>query len=329
MGQTERLYKIERLLRGRRKVPMSRLLHDLEVTRATINRDLALLRDRIRMPIVYDRALRGYRFDAAEPDAPPYELPGLWFNSREIHALLAFHHFLENLDPGLLSAHIAPVKERIKALLQSKDQALEQITRRVRILPQAARAAEPACFQHLAHALLERKRLRLTYHGRARDATTDRVVSPQRLAHYRDNWYVDVWDHRKRALRTFSVDRIRDPKLLDREAKDIPDERLDRHFASSYGIFAGKAKRKAVLRFTPERARWVAEEHWHPQQIGRFDGDHYVLEVPYSDPRELVMDILKFGSDIEVLAPAALRQQVANRLREALRKYESGEKRRQ
>ena len=64
------------------------------------------------------------------------------------------------------------------------------------------------------------------------------------------------------------------------------------------------------------RARWVAAERWHPAQRGRTEGDgHYVLEVPYSDPRELTMDVLKFGADVEVLAPESLRAHVAAEIR--------------
>lgn len=322
MSQTERLYKIEQLLRSRRYVPTHEFLERLEVSRSTLNRDLDVLRGSMGAPIIYDPALQGYRLGEPELEDPRYELPGLWFNSREIHALLTFYHFLENLDPGLLAPHIAPLRKRIKTLLESKDQAHGQITRRVRILPQAARIVEPACFQLVAHALLERKCLHLTYHGRARDEITERTVSPQRLAHYRDNWYLDIWDHSKRALRTFSLDRIRAPRLLDQTAKDIPDERLDRHFASSYGIFAGPPKRKALLRFSPQRSRWVAEERWHPQQDGRMEDGHYVLEIPYSDDREIVLDILRYGPDVEVLRPKSLREKVLDQLLRAASQYQ-------
>jgi len=55
------------------------------------------------------------------------------------------------------------------------------------------------------------------------------------------------------------------------------------------------------------RARWVADEQWHPRQTGRFlEGGRYELQVPYSDPCERVMDILKFGAEVEVVAPIEL-----------------------
>jgi proteasome accessory factor C len=118
------------------------------------------------------------------------------------------------------------------------------------------------------------------------------------------------------------VECIRRAHLLEARADDIPDAELDRHFASAYGIFAGHPTATAVLRFTAERARWVADEVWHPEQQTRWLPDgRFELSVPYSDPRELVMDILKYGPDVEVVAPEALRDMVAARLQQAAKKY--------
>ena len=321
MDRTERFYKIKNLLRGADAVSTATLLRKLEVSRATLHRDLEYLRDRMETPIVYDPVRCGYRLDGAAPGATRHELPGMWFSSREAHALLTFHHFLENIEPGLLTPHIEPLKERIQALLESKDQALQEIARRIRILPQAARHTEPASFRLAAHALLVRKRLGFRYRGRVRGDITERTVSPQRLVHYRDNWYLDAWDHGKRALRTFAVERIREPSLFDECAKDISEERLNRYFTESYGIFSGRPRRKAILRFSPERARWVADETWHPQQRSRFENGYYILEIPYSDDRELVLDILKHGPNVEVLRPKSLRKKVLEHLVRAVSRY--------
>ncbi len=116
------------------------------------------------------------------------------------------------------------------------------------------------------------------------------------------------------------MDRILQARMLGEPARDIPDDKLNTHFASAYGIFAGKPKQKAVLRFSSERSRWVADEVWHPEQKGRFEDGQYVLEVPYSDSRELVMDILKHGPEVEVLAPESLRTEIVNLLTKALKR---------
>ena len=97
---------------------------------------------------------------------------------------------------------------------------------------------------------------------------------------------------------------------------------LDTHYASAYGIFGGQADKVAVLRFTPERARWVADEVWHPEQQGkRLDDGSYELKIPYRDQRELVMDILRHGPHVRVLEPQSLIDEVKSQLTGALGRY--------
>ena len=322
MDRTERFYKIERMLRNRDVVPIRDFLDELGVSEATFKRDLEYLRERLNAPIPWDREKHGYRLYETDPNNPRHELPGMWFNSSEIHALLAFHHLLDHLQPGLLTPHIKLLQERIRKLLKKDDHSYEEITRRIRVLPMAARRIESPCFQSIAHALLARRRLRLIHYHRGRNEETEREVSPQRLVHYRDNWYLDTWDHGKNALRSFAVDSIRRAVVIDKKARTISDKTLDAELAVGYGIFAGRKTQIAVLRFTPERARWVANERWHPKQKMRWLEDGYLeLRIPYSDSRELIMDILKYGPDVEVMAPAPLRKLLRERLELTLDRY--------
>jgi predicted DNA-binding transcriptional regulator YafY len=140
--------------------------------------------------------------------------------------------------------------------------------------------------------------------------------------HYRDNWYLDAWCHLREDLRSFAVDAIREAVLEDRPAREIRDAELDEYLGSGYGIFAGREVLWATLKFTPEAARWVSAQNWHPRQRSRVDKDgSYVLEVPYAEDRELVMEILKYGADVEVLQPPALRERVAGLLHKAAQRY--------
>ena len=319
MDRTERFYRIQQLLHQNRTVPVRRFIEQLEVSLATFKRDLEYMRSRLNIPIVWDRETSGYRFDQG---ADVQELPGLWFSDSEIYALLTMQRLLENLQPGLLGPHIAPLLKRLKAAIGSGEHPTEEVQKRIRILHLAKRAMPLQHFQVAAKALLERKRLRITYYTRARDEETERAISPQRLIYYRENWYLDAWCHLRKDLRSFAVDAIRAAEMLEEPAREIPERELDEVLAAGYGIFSGREVRWATLRFTPERARWVATEQWHPQQRSRFEANgSYVLEVPYSDHRELVMDILKHGPEVEVLEPDTLRRQVREALGAALARY--------
>lgn len=323
MSQTERLYHLKSLLDAGRCVSKAELLTRFGHSPASVKRDIAHLRDRMNSPIVFDRERGGWRLDAnLAAVGTQYELPGLWLSAEEIHALLTMQHLLSHLDAGgLLGPHIEPLVARLNSLLDTGSRHREELPRRIRVQTVGARKLHMPHFQAVGSALLQRKRLVIDYHGRSRDQSQEREVSPQRLIHYRDNWYLDAWCHLRRALRSFSVDAIHRVQALDKTAIDVPEGELDATLGAGYGIFAGRDVQWATLRFTPERARWVAAETWHAKQRGRFEADgSYVLELPYADPRELVMDILRHVPEVEVVGPEDLREMVREKIRVGLEK---------
>lgn len=325
MSNLERVYQIDQMLSNRRFVKRHELLDRLGVSWATLKRDLSYMRDRLHAPIVFDRELGGYRFqDSPIQQGPQYELPGLWFSAEEIHALLTMQHLLSKLDSGgLLGPHIQPLLARLSGVLGSNNNSTEEIEKRIRIESMGARSFELAHFQTVASALLQRKRLALDYHAKGSNETTHREVSPLRLIHYRDNWYLDGWCHLRNGLRAFSVDSIQTAEILDRKARDVSHYKLDRELGAGYGIFSGQKLQWATLVFSQERSRWVSRETWHPQQKGSWlSDDTWQLQVPYADDRELIMDILKHGPHCKVMGPEPLVDRVKQQLLETIQTYQ-------
>lgn len=321
MDRLQRIYRLHQIISSNRlPVSHSVLQEKIECSRATVNRIIQELRDYFNAPLEYDRERNGYHY-ALKP-GETFELPGVWFSATELYALLTAQQLLEQAQPGLFELQIKPLKQRIEKLLTAQHGNGSEIAARVRILRMAGRNVQPENFQTIAGALLQRKRLAISYDGRGNGQKSQREISPQRLTHYRDNWYLDAFCHVRKDLRSFAVERISDAKVLKSKCHDVPEQQLDAHFASAYGIFAGLPQHNAVLRFTAERARWVADEQWHPGQKGAFleDGS-YELQIPYSDSRELVMDILKHGAEVEVVSPNSLRQEVMQHLQTALVRY--------
>jgi predicted DNA-binding transcriptional regulator YafY len=321
MDRTERFQRIIRRLHEHRIITRQQIQGELEISLATFKRDLEYLRDRLHAPIVWDVTQQGYRLDQPA-DAPRYALPGLWFNAEEIHALLAMHGLLAGMGERVLDDAVAPLLGRVEGLLDGSTQGGVEIRKRIRVISPGRRVPEHSCFGAIAQAVLQRKQVHIHYFARGEGKTTQRDVSPQRLVHYRENWYLDAWCHLRKGLRSFAVEEIMGASLLDKPAKEIAEADLNKKLASAYGIFSGAATQMAKLRFSPERARWVRREIWHPQQQAQFDAKgRYVLQFPYGDDRELISDILRHVPDVEVLAPATLRERVHEKLKTALSQH--------
>ncbi len=321
MDRYERILALHRTLKtARYPVTVPRLQEELGCSRATVYRDIAFLRDALMAPVVGDGEA-GFRYDASEGDR--FELPGLWLNSEELHALLATQQLLSRSSEGMLSSALAPLQQRIEKLLDEHSTGKRWPMERVRVIPHRLRRMDEHVFRAVCSAVLERKQLSFEYRARSTDERTRRTVSPQRITHYRDNWYLDAWDQDREALRSFSVDRMSTARMLDATARDINESELNDHLSGSYGIFSGAPKGWATIVFSAKSARWVADEHWHSQQQGRFLADgRYELKVPYSAARELLMDVLHYGSDAEIVEPPSLREQARSLLSLALSHYD-------
>jgi predicted DNA-binding transcriptional regulator YafY len=325
MDRTERFYRIELMIRSRGTVPFDDLLAELEVSRATLHRDLQYLRDRMDAPIVFDRDADGYRFErpATVRAETSHQLPGVWFSEAELHALLTMHQLIQGLDEsGVLARHLQPLLDKLHGMLGASETEARELSQRVRIAGTARRPVPSRWFERIGDALRRRQRLRLDYLVRRRGERSVREVSPQRLVHYRHTWYLDAWCHGSAGLRRFALDAIESAALLEAPAKVLPVSEVAAALDSGYGIFGGGRRRWATLRFAPEAAAWVSREEWHPAQRSRWLPDgRYELRVPYVDETELTMDVLRHGEQVEVLAPAELRAGVASRLAAAAARY--------
>lgn len=321
MANTERLYRIESMIRLRGHVSFRELLDALEVSPATLKRDLEYLRSRLGAPVEYDASVNGYRLGDGGRVAKQ-ELPGLWFSERELYSLLSSYQLLNEVDrEGVINRHLAPLLERVRHMLGKGDpERAGALMQRVRIVSALRRPVPSEYFERVGEALMRRRRLALRYLTRGRQQVSERTVSPQRLVHYRSTWYLDAWCHRVDGWRRFALDAVEWAQVLVEEAAlELPLEQVEAAMDAGYGIYAGGVQQWATLQFSSRASAWVSKEEWHPMQRGRWlENGEYELRVPYLDDTELVMDILRQADEVRVIEPSELREKVLEKHRAAM-----------
>ncbi|MGH8496137.1 MAG: helix-turn-helix transcriptional regulator [Gammaproteobacteria bacterium] len=328
MDRTGRLNRIQQLLASRRVVSRDVFLRELGVSRATFKRDLEYLRERLMAPIIWDRDAGGYRMAERRSGQTSYQLPGLWLSSDELYALLAIEQLLSRIEPRLLRRQLGPLRAGVRKLIEAGDHSLEEFESRVRLQGIEPGAIDAQLFQALIAALLHRRRLSVEQQERRSNSMRQFEVSPQRLVHSRERWYLDAWCHEPAGLRSFPLDAMVSARLIDRRAREITAATLDAELGAGYGIFVERKPNTAVLKFSPQCARRAAADRWHPDQQGAWELDGgYSLQVPFGDPRELVPHILAYGEDVVVLRPPKLRAEVRKRLKAAAAAYRGARRR--
>ncbi len=322
MTAFDRIHDLHRLLHGRRTaIPLKDILEQMECSRATFNRIKRHMTDCLGAPIEYDRSRGGYFYNEKSTDN--YELPGIWFNQQELHALLMIQSLTK--DFGVLSDILQPIEKRFRELLHQSAIDPEKIASKVSFLGVATRKVDHNIFMPVMEATLDNTRISIRYKKRDIGEESEREISPQKVINYRNNWYLDAWCHLRSGLRTFAIECICSVKSSEQAFKTIPDSTLDEYYQKSYGFIAGGEVDYATIHFSPAISHRVADEQWHPKQEGHFleNGD-YELRLPFNrdNPNELIMHVIQHDIRAKIIEPAYLRTKLQTVLRKTLAMYD-------
>jgi predicted DNA-binding transcriptional regulator YafY len=309
MDKRDKLYQLHRIFsqaHGKR-ISKAELLERLEYSDSTLKRQINTLRDEYGAPLEYDAEKHGWYYQKGIR----FELPGLWFNEQELYSLLVLEQLLEKIDAGLVSEQLSIAKDRIKLLLSTKIDLDKNIDDKLRLVTVFQRDFNKTNFKEIAKATFEQRQLEIESINRQTQQHTVRIISPQRLVHYKDVWYLDCYCHLRESLRTLAIDAISRVKQCHKAAKIIDPTIIDEQVQHSYGIFSGQANKTAILHFQPPASFWIAKETWHPEQKRRWlDNDILELTIPFQKQEELLADILRYSDKVTVKSPESLRQSI-------------------
>ena len=323
MDKWEKIVTLQReLIRHKNGCTIDYLIERMErCNRSTVYRIKELAEIVFGVTIIRDSKSKKFRFDLSKGELT--ELPGLWFKKAELEALVCLQHAITGLQKGYMDELLMPFKNRFAPLLRAQGIDITAWNERFKILSIFTRQVDNLTFEIIADAVLYQKKVLINYRKLGQKDSQERVISPQTLVRYRDNWYVDAWCHLREDLRTFSLNRILSACKLKEKGKVIPIDILERHFGEAFGIFSGPVNATAEILFTGTAAYEVSQECWHPRQEGYWNDEHneYRLKIPYGEKTELIMDILKWGDQAEVLKPLDLRQEIAEIIKNCAKKY--------
>ena len=321
MSEIDRLYSYKSLFLKRRIISQSEILSSLEISTATFKRDLTKLRDRLNLPIVYDRTLRGYRL---EKSSPSNGYSSVIFNKEEILVFSTIQYILTQFDPNLFNSKLKPIKAKIEFMLNDIGLSESDVISRIKFLHSRKRTLNYDIFETLVKATFNRLRLSINYIESQTKIGIDRMISPQQIIYYKDNWYVDAWCHYRNDVRTFAIDAIESCAMLDESAKELNVVEIKKIFRVDYGLFVGEIKKWAKIKINSNHASWVIREEWHPDQRTQLGLDGWLtLEIPYSDNREILSEILKLGDNAIVLEPQELKKSHLDILEQTLANYKN------
>ena len=319
MGPQARIVRLHEILNGRSTPIQSVALQEaLGCSRSTLQRMLTRLRDELHAPVIHV-AEQGYGYDVT---AGLYELPGMWLETDELASLMVVDALLARLESGVLQSQARLLRAQIEVLLgqavvdESVDAA--RLRDRLQIVTPRFLAQRPEIFAAVCDATLHGQRLSFSDYARKKGEPPTRLVSPQRLLYFHENWFLQAWCHDVETMHVFALARLHHLKQVAGKVHVVDSQVVE------HGRLPGTTpiRHVARLRFSPSAAASVAGEFWHPEQHGQFATDgSYELSVPYSEVQDILGQILSHGVAVFVESPKSLRRSVVKALNRASARY--------
>lgn len=341
MRDAMRRLVIDRLLTERKIVTFEELTAVLKASAPTVKRDLRFMREVLGAPIVYSRVMGGYSYDPGSKNKMRANgtLPAsgmgrkTWYSPQELYVLVKTSNLLTELakdDTSAIYQDLEPLRARVLSVMNVGGTLPSQFMPYIKIIDESSEGlhGEPDTFASVGAALSSHRRLQILYENRSRQDSKSsiREISPLRLVHYRNRWYVDAYCHTASEFRTFAIENIRRAEILTKRAQSFRPKEIADNLDASYGIFRGKDLKEAVLLFDREVASYIRRQVWHPKQRMVSQGNSVRVTIPYSNPTELVGEIMRWGKHVSVVSPDDLRKKVHEALQETLQQYQSEEK---
>jgi predicted DNA-binding transcriptional regulator YafY len=295
----------------------TKLSKQFEVSVKTAQRDIEFMRDRLSCPLVYDKTRKGYYYDD-----DTFYLPLIHLSSTEISTLLIARKILQGISGEYISKELSLIIDKITSILKKHIADTDVIDDVFSLQLIGYSPVSEDVFKVVLEGCLNRRSLSFTYASPLNEMKSTRTVDPYHLFNYMGTWHLIAYCHTKKDLRDFNLYRIMDLKLLDTSFEIRNNFHFKKYFDSAFGIYKGNMTRQVTLRFTPVKSRWVKGQLWHKDQKVKVLNDGSLeLTFPVANYAEIMMEILKHGSNVEVIKPKSLRELIKSEAKNILKIY--------
>jgi len=303
----ERMLRIHQLIQSGSFPNASTMAAELEVSTKSIHRDLEFMRDRLELPLEFDRPRFGYRYTQEVSSFPTLQI-----TEGELFALIVAERALQqyrgtSFEKPLLSA----IKKMGQALPDTISLDLAEVERTISFRTRAEPILDLKVFDSLAKATATHQQLELTYRKPGMQQSEHRVFDPYHLANINGEWFLFAYDHLRKDIRTFVPSRIKSARATGKSFEQRKKFSLDARLRNSFGVHSGRGDYEVVIRFNERVADYIREKKWHDsQELRELDGGAVELRLKLSGLQEVERWVLGWAGNALVLGPRELAEAV-------------------
>jgi predicted DNA-binding transcriptional regulator YafY len=313
----ERFLWFEQRAKAKKYPNATVLAEKFEMSTKTAQRDIEFMRDRLNCPLLYDKHEKGYYYS---DDA--FSLPAVYLSPGELSSLLIARKLLKDISDGSVASELSSAVEKITRVIEKHTADAEAIDEILSFQIIEYTPTPEGIFTTVLEACLKKKSLAFTYTSPAYDEKTERTADPYHLLNYMGTWHFLGYCHKRKDLRDFVLSRMSEVKITEESFTMPKSFDVTGYMQSGFGIYKGDALKEVTLRFSPLKTKWVKSQIWHKDQKQKLLKDGSLeLSFPVASFREVMMEILKHGADVEVIKPKALRDLIKEEAKEIAKIY--------
>ena len=316
---------INRCIKDFKYASLDRLINSCEdaldishISKRTIYQDIRDMKEDSRLgymaPIKRDPN-KGYYYD--DPD---YSIDNIPLNEEEVKALSFAATMLDQFSNTDLFSTFTGAVQKIVDTMNIKRMSDEEDLLSFIEFEQSPVSLGHQFIDPVILAIKEKHVISFSYQRFVEKRPHNHTVHPYLLKQYHNRWYLIGWNHDKRKIFTYSLDRFSGaPKEVDLPYYDIGFNPRE-FYKSVIGIVMPfEQPQKVVLKFSKEQAWYVITQPIHSSQNVEMKDDHAVVNLEVVPTYELIMLIMGWGPEVEVLKPASLRKEIMELHRKSLR----------
>lgn len=168
----------------------------------------------------------------------------------------------------------------------------------------------------IIHAIQNLYLLQFTHQKHWEDFSTQREVYPIAVKESQQRWYLVALDKKNNVVKTFGLDRISNLKITNTKFKPVA-YNVEKEFQHAFGVLTDSPAEKVVLEFSKQQGNYIKTFPLHEsQRIVEETEDSVILEFFIHATNDIKMELLKYGSDVKVLSPISLQNEIKNRISE-------------
>ncbi|WP_339832845.1 transcriptional regulator [Paenibacillus sp. FSL R7-0272] len=316
--KTSRIFQLINAIYAKPGITASELATKLEVSQRTIYRDISQISLFTTLMLEdEDKRNGGYRF------LNENFLDPIRFNEEEELAFTLLPSLLERdkRPLGFDSAYDKIMASHRKNQTQ-RSNLVRDITDIIQMGTPAYRTEYPNHLHEIIQAILDKRTIDTVYHTQSRDETSNRMIDPYYLIPREQRFYLIGFCHRAQDMRIFRLSRFQQVHITNR-VFDLGDFSVQQYLKNTWSIHPGERNTRFRVRFDSKVARYIREEELFVQPWMKELADGSLLfEVTVNNEHELIMWLLQYGPDAEILEPQSAREEMKARMAAWMRMYQ-------